>query len=143
MKAFNAGSLGRTLVINLERGDLLLESIQAALDSQKIENAVILSAIGSLQQVHLHRVTGFEETPVDEFIMLKKPMELSSLQGLIVDGKPHIHMVVSDLESAYTGHLEDNTQVLYLVEIIIAEVKDIQIERRKNEKGIAEFYEKK
>ncbi len=64
-------------------------------------------------------------------------MELASLQGLVVDGQPHFHMVVSDTESAYTGHLENGTTVLYLTEITLLEVSGLSLARRKNEDNIA------
>ncbi|MDR1636310.1 MAG: DNA-binding protein, partial [Treponema sp.] len=100
MVSFCKSGTGRLVVINLERGDLLLESIRDTLAEYGIKDAVITSAIGSLSKVALHRVTGFEPEPVDEFVTLEKPMELASLQGIVVDGHPHFHMVVSDLEKA-------------------------------------------
>lgn len=61
---------------------------------------MISSAIGSLQKVVLHRVIGTGREPEDEFVTLEKPMELASLQGIVLDGKAHFHMVVSDVENA-------------------------------------------
>ena len=142
MRRFFGKGFGRTIVLNLERGEKLLESIRELLAKEGIKNAVILSAIGSLQKAHLHRVTGMQETPVDEFIVLEKPMELASLQGVVVDGEAHFHMVVSDLENTYTGHLEEDTTVLYLVEIALAELKGINLKRVKNDLNIARLTEK-
>jgi len=133
---------GRVVVINLERGDLLLESIKGELERLGIRDAVITSAIGSLSKVVLHRVTGFEPKPVDEFITIEKPMELASLQGVVLDGHPHFHMVVSDLEQAYTGHLENGTTVLYLVEISLLELKNIGLKRVPDDLGIAKLLPK-
>jgi predicted DNA-binding protein with PD1-like motif len=130
---------GRLVVINLERGDLLLESIRAELERLGIRDAVITSAIGSLSKVVLHRVTGFEPKPVDEFITLEKPMELASLQGIVLDGHPHFHMVVSDLKQAYTGHLEEGTTALYLVEISLLELKNAGLKRVPDDLGIAKL----
>ncbi len=131
--------IGRLIIINLERGDLLLESITQELNRLGIRDAVITSAIGSLSKVHLHRVTSMESVPVDEFIVLEKPMELSSLQGLVIDGHPHIHMVASDLEQVYTGHLENDTVVLYLVEISLLELNSVDLMRVKDENNIAKL----
>ena len=139
MISFCKQGTGRLVVINLERGDLLLESIRDALDSYGIRDAVITSAIGSLSKVVLHRVTGYEPQPVDEFITLEKPMELASLQGIVVDGHPHFHMVVSDLEQAYTGHLEEGTTTLYLVEISLLELTNAELKRIPDENNIAKL----
>ena len=139
MISFCKQGTGRLVVINLERGDLLLESIRDALDSYGIRDAVITSAIGSLSKVVLHRVTGYEPQPVDEFVTLEKPMELASLQGIVVDGHPHFHMVVSDLEQAYTGHLEEGTTTLYLVEISLLELTNAELKRIPDENNIAKL----
>jgi predicted DNA-binding protein with PD1-like motif len=139
MVSFCKEGTGRLVVINLERGDLLLESIRDTLAKYGIKDAVITSAIGSLSKVVLHRVTGFEPEPVDEFVTLEKPMELASLQGIVVDGHPHFHMVVSDLEKAYTGHLEEGTTALYLVEISLLELKDPGLKRVPDENKIAKL----
>ena len=136
MRGFMADGFGRAVVLNLERGEKLLESIKDQLSNRGIKNAVILSAIGSLQKAVFHRVTNMDDVPVDEFVTLEKPMELASLQGVVVDGEPHFHMVISDLENTYTGHLEEGTTVLYLVEITLAEITDINVLRKKEKHGI-------
>jgi predicted DNA-binding protein with PD1-like motif len=137
MESFMADGIGRVLVINLQRGDKLLESIRENLKKHDINNGVILSAIGSLQKAVFHRVTNEDASPLDEIVAIEKPLELASLQGLIVDGEPHFHMVTSDLDQAYTGHLEEGTTVLYLVEISIAEIKGLNLVRQKDENNIA------
>lgn len=142
MKRFISEGFGRIVLINLKRGDKLLESVKEQLKEAEIKNAVILSAIGSLQKAVFHRVTGMEDSPVDEFVTIEKPLELASLQGLVIDGEPHFHMVISDLEHAYTGHLEEGTTVLYLAEISFAEIKGIEMERVKSELNIAVFKQK-
>ena len=137
MKTFEGIGFGKILVINLRRGEQLLESIEKAVRDAGIRNGVILSAIGSLQKAHFHRVTSFSDEPVDEFVTIEKPIELASLQGIIADFQPHFHMVVSDQEQVYTGHLEPDTKVVYLVEITIAEIKGLELKRIKGEKNIA------
>ena len=139
MISFCKEGTGRLLIINLERGDLLLEGIRSELDKHGIRDAVITSAIGSLSKVVLHRVTGLEPKPVDEFVTLEKPMELASLQGVVLDGHPHFHMVVSDVKQAYTGHLEEGTTVLYLVEITLLELKNPGLKRVSDDLGIAKL----
>jgi len=137
MRTFVGSGLGRIVVINLQRGEKVLESVRTQLQELGIENAVILSAIGSLQKAVFHRVTGMDVSPVDEFVTLEQPMELASIQGVVVDGEPHFHMVVSDLEKTYTGHLEEGTTVVYLCEISLAEITDFDVTRVKDQNNIA------
>lgn len=134
---FQGKGTGRVVIINLQRGDLLLESIEESLKDMGIKNAIITSAIGSLQKAVFHRVTGMEREPVDEFVTVESPLELASLQGVVIDGHPHFHMVISDPKMPYTGHLEHGTTVLYLVEITLLEVEGISLKRVKDENNIA------
>ncbi len=136
MTTYKADGIGRVLVINLGRGERLLESISSAVREAGIRDGIVLSAIGSLQKARFHRVTSLAKAPEDEFVTLEKPMELASLQGLIVDYEPHFHMVISDRENAYTGHLEPETTIAYLSEITIAELKGLPLRRVKDENSI-------
>ena len=130
---------GRVLIINLERGEDLLKSIEGELKKHGINDAIITGAIGSLSKVVLHRVTGFEPTPVDEYVTLEKPIELASLQGVVLDGHPHFHMVISDVKEAYTGHLHEGTTVLYLSEITLLELVNPGLKREPDSLGIAKL----
>lgn len=141
MKTFDGSGLGRIVLINLYRGDKLLESVRSQLKEKNIKNAVLLCAIGSLKKARFHRVTGMDAVAVDEFLDFEKPMELASLQGVIINGEPHFHMVTSDLGSTYTGHLEEGTEVLYRAEIVIAEMLDMNIKRTKDQNGNEIFVE--
>ena len=142
MKKYMGYGLGQVIILNLKRGDLLLETIEEELKKSGIKNALLTSAIGSMQMVVLHRVIGMGREPEDEFITLEKPMELASLQGIVLNGKAHFHMVVSDVEQAYTGHLEPGTQVLYLGEISLVELKGVSLCREKDENNIGMIVEK-
>lgn len=139
MEIFPSGKFGRVVSVHLKRGDLLLESICAALEHEGIKNAVLLSAIGSLQKVEFHRVITKDVIPQDEFLTITTPCEISSAQGLILNGAPHIHFVFSDVENTYTGHLEPGTEVLYLVEMVLAELPDCNIVRKKGADNVAYF----
>ena len=140
MKSYCVESTGRVVVVNLERGDLLLECIKSELEKFGIRDAVITSAIGTLSKVVFHRIINFEPKPVDEIITLEKPIELSSLQGMVIDGFPHFHMVFSDLEQAYTGHLHEGSVVLYLAEITLLELNNAGLKRVPDELGIAKIF---
>jgi hypothetical protein len=142
MRHFIGNGFKRVIVLNLLRGDKLLESIREKCAEVGLKNGVVLSAIGSLQRVHLHRVVSTTEVPEDEHVILEKPLELASLQGLIVDGSTHFHMVVSDTERTYTGHLEEGTVVLYLAEISIGEIADLSVVRKKGA-GTAVYFDDK
>ncbi|WP_425061304.1 PCC domain-containing protein [Sporomusa carbonis] len=102
-----------------------------------MKDAILLGCIGSLQTAVFHVVACTDEHPVDKFVTLAdKPIELSSVQGVVLNGQPHFHIVMSDLQQTYTGHLEEGCVVLYLAEITLLEVKNLNLYRKKNEAGI-------
>ena len=137
MKSFEAGSIKRTIVIGLERGDEVLGSVEKAIAEHNIQQGVIVSGIGALSRAVYHRVTTFDEKATDEIITVDSPMELGSMQGFISDGMPHIHVTLYDLEgNGFSGHLEPGSIVLYLGEIVILEFEGGDIVRKPNPFGI-------
>jgi predicted DNA-binding protein with PD1-like motif len=119
------------VAIGFQPGELLLESIREAIQTQGIRNGAVVSGIGTLKTCQMHYVehTGFP--PRDHFFTLNKPLELLSVSGLIADGEPHLHIVVSCGEDeVYGGHLEPGSEVLYLAEIAILVFNDLPLERQ-------------
>lgn len=131
-------------MIYLGRGDLLLESIRGELEKAGIKNAAIIGAVGSMQKLVYHLPTSMGPTSNDKFITVEGngPVELGSLSGNVIDGEPHLHVVCQDQKGNYIGHLEEGTEVLFLAEIIIAEIKELNIHRVKNEHGVVYLTEK-
>ena len=143
MRIFNGEKFGKVHVIRLDRGDFLLESIQAFVKSENINNAVVVSAIGTLDYCTLHMVMTTGLPPVEHFEKWEdKPLELASMSGIIADGVPHLHMVVSDHQYAYAGHVEPGCRILYLGEIVVAEMDGFNFQRIRNENKILELNEK-
>lgn len=138
MRIFSAEKIGRVFVLSFDRGEKLLEGIKNAIDEAGIKNAVLLSAIGTLDKAVYHRITTTAEPPEDETLVLEGPIELSTVDGMIVNGEPHFHMVFTDLEKTYSGHLEEGSTVLYLAELVLAEIKGLDIKRTENGRSIVE-----
>jgi len=137
MQYFSSEQVGRTFTLRLDQGDYLLESIEALIEKENIKDAVVVSGIGTLDYCVMHMVMTTGYPAVEHFERWEnKPLELASIDGYIADGKPHLHMVVSDHEKAYAGHLEPGCRILYLGEVVIMEVKDMDLVRVPNEKKI-------
>jgi predicted DNA-binding protein with PD1-like motif len=135
--------VGRIFLLRLDPGDYVLESINELVSKEKIKDAVIISAIGTLDRCVLHMVTTTGYPPKEFFKRWEdKPLELASIMGIIADGKPHLHGVVSDQEYAYAGHLEEGCRTLYLAEIVIIELKDAILIRIRDEKNILRLKKK-
>ena len=143
MEYFSSQQFGRILILRLDPGDYVLESVTELIKKERIQDTVVISAIGTLDECQLHMVTTTDYPVVEYFRNWRNtPLELASTDGLIADGKPHLHAVVSDKEKAYAGHLEMGCRVLYLAEIIVAELKSSSLTRVYNDKNILKLTRK-
>ena len=141
MKFFDQGRIGRVITINLGRGEFVLESVQEVLKQTKIKNAVLISGIGTTSRTVFHRVLTDADLPQEEFLTIEGATEISSIQGLVIDGIPHFHFVFSTPEKTYSGHLEPGCITLYLMELMLVEILDYNLTRWKDECGIAHLTE--
>lgn len=122
MKSFIGTNLSRILVIHMRPGNLFLEGIEQELSKNYFKNAVVLSCAATLDIVSCHRVKDTEPKPTNIFFEETGPFEVSSLQGAVIDGKPHFHITVSDGQRSFGAHLEHGSRVLYVAEIVVAEI---------------------
>ena len=140
MQYFDKAELGRTIILRLEQGDYVLESIRKVLQETGITDGYVVSGIGTLDYCVLHMVTTTSYPPVECYPRWSdEPLELVSIDGIIANGEPHLHTVISDKDKAIGGHLEPGCRILYLGEIIIQEIKGQALERNRNIKNILEL----
>ena len=122
------------IVVGLGPDEMLLESLKKAIAEKGIRNAAVVSGAGTLKSCRMHYVdhTGFP--PKDVFTAIEGPLELVALSGVIADGEPHLHVVVSMKDQpARAGHLEDGSQVLYLAEVAILVCESLAMARKLDE----------
>ncbi len=137
MQHYVSHQTGRTIYVGLRPGDLVVERLIEVLRQEGIRTGVVISGIGTLDICTLHMVTTVGYPPIEHFERwINKPLELAGVQGVIADGIPHLHAIVSDREKAYAGHLEMGCRVLYLAEFVIQEATDLHLVRRPDENGI-------
>ena len=137
MRYFVANQIGRFVVVHLRKGERILDAVNQTIADLGIVTGAVISGIGSLRKADFHAIASLADKPNDEFFHTDAPIELGSLQGLIIEGKPHLHMVFSDKEKTVAAHLEPDTQVQYLAEIAILELKDLNVVRRLDEMGVS------
>lgn len=140
MEHFVMEKTGRVLVLKLDQGDYVLESIREMIEKENLKNGVVISGIGTLDKSTMHMITttGY---PVGEFFDRRddEPLELVVIQGFIADGVPHLHTVLSNKLDTYAGHLEEGCRALYLGEVVILEVFGPDLCRVKNEHGVPQL----
>lgn len=143
MKHFVGEGMGRVVVLNLFRGDKLLEGIRDGMKELGIKDAALVSCVGSLSKLEYHRPTSYAMSAEDEFLTIEAPMEIGSLSGTVINGQPHFHIVAHDHQNnTYGGHLEEGTTILYLAEIVMQEIVGLKLERRYDEHKTAYFAER-
>ena len=142
MRTIVSKGFGRIVILSLDRGEKLREAVREKLKELGINNAVLLSAIGTFEKARFHRIKHTKARPEDETFEVEGPMELASVDGIVADGEPHFHMVFQDLHRVYAAHLEDGSVVCYLAELVLAELPDVALTRVRNEYGIPLLQEK-
>ena len=137
MKYYSSEIGGRIIVIRLNRGDFLRESIEKVIREEQISDGTIVCGYGTLDNCTLHMIQTTDVFPArEEFPTWKNyPLELVSMTGRIADGDAHIHAVVSDKGKAIGGHLEPGCMVVYLAEIVIYEHSALKLKREPTEWG--------
>lgn len=132
------------VTIGFQPDEMLLESIYEAIQAQGIRNGAVISGIGTLKTCRMHYITHTGFPAEDRIFTLNKPLELLSVNGLIADGEPHLHIVVSCGEDeTYGGHLEPGSEVLYLAEIAILVFNEHELVRERHPEYDVKLLKKK
>jgi predicted DNA-binding protein with PD1-like motif len=103
-------------------GDDLLAAIREGVEKNGIKNAVILSGVGSVISHSYHVVSSSVNPPKNEFIKGERPADIVNIDGFVINGRVHAHIIFSDTNIAYGGHLEPGTEVLTFAILTMAEV---------------------
>jgi predicted DNA-binding protein with PD1-like motif len=125
--------------VSLDRGALLLESINDVIRSKDIRDGQVIISSGSVQECTYHFVASTALKAQNEYRTVAGPSEILSGGGIIADGEPHIHIALSNPEKGtYGGHLEKGCRVLYLAEFTIFRfASGPPLTRKLNQNGIS------
>jgi uncharacterized protein len=119
------GKIEEIYRLRLDKGDLLLEFISNFIKKSDLRDGAVLTAAGSLEECTFHGVGGKVTT-------VKEQMEVNHLGGIIADGEPHFHVVLSNAaRGAFGGHLEKGCRVLSHIELTIARFSGPALHREK------------
>ena len=125
-EVFPATKVDTVYRIRIPPDSMLLESIQAFIDKNGIQDGAVLTGVGSLHGCTVHGVGS-------KMRVFSEDMELDSLEGIIASGQPHLHAVLSYEKGAAGGHLEKNCRVLSHVELTIVRFSGPPVLREKGE----------
>jgi predicted DNA-binding protein with PD1-like motif len=115
-------ALKNLVFVRLNPGDDLLEGIRKAAAGEGIQNAVILQGVGSVVSHSYHVVSSPVNPPKNEFVKGERPADIVNINGFVINGRVHAHIIFSDTNIAYGGHLEPGVQVLTFAILTLGEV---------------------
>ena len=124
-KLFGGAQVQEVFRLRLDRGDLLLESLQEAIKRHNIQDGAVLTVVGSVQECTYHGVQSLAAVAEQRFITVKGPTEIVSANGIIAAGEPHLHITLSNFEKgAFGGHLEPGTNVFTFAIVTLGVLPD-------------------
>jgi uncharacterized protein len=137
MQYFVSKTQPRVVLVMLDRGDLMLESVQEVVTKEQINTAAITGGIGSFSRVQLHTITTTGFPTNDKVWGFTGPIELASVQGSVIGGDVHAHIVVYDWDAkqTYLGHLEPGSVVAYRAEVSLTVLEGVKTERYNDADG--------
>jgi predicted DNA-binding protein with PD1-like motif len=142
-QVFGPDHIAEVYRVSLDRGALLLESINNVIQSKSIRDGQVIISSGSVEECTYHFVASTALKAQNEYRTVKGPSEILSGGGIIADGEPHIHIALSNPDKgAYGGHLEKGCRVLYLAEITIFRFTGSPLTRKTNQNGISLLQQK-
>ena len=106
-----SGHFTRIVVVRVKRGMDLLDGLKQAVAREKIRNASILSGVGSLTSYHVHAVGNTTLPAQNLYYEAEGPQDLLTVNGFVLNGRVHAHIVFSDDKKGLGGHLEPGTTV--------------------------------
>lgn len=113
----------KTVCRRLHRGDDLLLSIRTLCECEKIDAAVVLSAVGCVSRAVLRDAGGVNLRSVDE------PCEIVSLNGTASRTRCHLHLALSreDL-STIGGHMMPGCIVNTTCELVLGVLEHMRFD---------------
>lgn len=136
---------GRRFIIKVLPGESLVECISEFVKTEKVNNAVVLSAIGSVKNVRLRDIKSGAKLPITSARLiaheLEGPLELLGLSGNVVpseaDGQLDCHLHIMAGKSSgdvVGGHMAD-AEVFATCEIVLVELIVDGIQRHLSKSG--------
>lgn len=122
------GHFERIVILRFKYDTDLLAGMQKMVKEQKIRNAVILSALGSVRGYQVHQVSNRTFPSRDTFVKNPTaPADIIGMNGYIIDGRIHAHLTLANPDKAFGGHLEPGTTVFTFAVITLGVLKTLRI----------------
>jgi len=118
-------------ILRVDPGEDLLLSVRKFLAESGLRQAVVISGYGALTAHQVHWVKHTHIPPENLYGKGEGGTEILAMNGLVVDGKPHIHIALSNPQGGFGGHMEEGCIAYVLCEIFFAEVSGSDLNYRR------------
>jgi predicted DNA-binding protein with PD1-like motif len=119
------GQFDRIVVLRFKYQTDLLAGIEKIVKEQKIGNAVILAGAGSLRGYHVHSVSNRSFPSKNVFVKdPNAPSDLVSMNGYVINGKVHAHVMLAYDDKSWGGHLEPGSEVFTFAVVTLGVMRD-------------------
>ena len=119
------GKFERVVILRFKHQTDLLEGLTRMVKEQRIRNAVILSAIGSVRGYHIHQVSNRTFPSKNIFVQdPDTPADIIGMSGYIINGRLHPHITLATDKHSLGGHLEPDTRVFTFAVVTIGVLPD-------------------
>ncbi len=135
---------GRRFLVKIVPGESLVGRISELINKEKIQSAVILSAIGSVKNVRLKGIKSGAKLPITSARLvdhdIEGPLELLGLTGNVVPNANneldcHLHIMASKASGDVVGGHMFDAEVFATCEIVLVELIVDGIERHLSKSG--------
>jgi predicted DNA-binding protein with PD1-like motif len=120
-----ATAFERVVVLRFKYDADLLGGIERQVKELGIGNAVILAGIGSVRGYHVHTVSNRSFPSKNVFVADPvAPADILSVNGYVIAGRVHAHIVLADPEHSFGGHLERDTRVFTFAAVTLGVLRE-------------------
>ena len=135
---------GRRFLVKIVPGESLVGRLSELINKERIQSAVILSAIGSVKNVRLKDIKSGAKLPITSARlidhMIEGPLELLGLTGNVVPNENneldcHLHIMASRASGDVVGGHMFDAEVFATCEIVLVELIVDGIERHLSKSG--------
>lgn len=124
---FNSLNVQKIHILRVDPGEDILVTVRQFIEQSGLKQAVVMSGYGTLAAYSLHWVAHNQIPPENLYRKGEGGFEILAMNGIVVDGKPHIHVALSMPDGGFGGHLEEGCIAYVLCEIFFAEVSGSQL----------------
>ncbi len=115
----------RVVVLRFKYETDLLAGLEKMVAREKIHNAIILSAFGSVRGYQVHQVSNRTFPSKDMYTKdPTAPADIIGMNGAILGGRVHAHITLANPQGAFGGHLEPGTTVFTFASVTLGVLGD-------------------